>query len=623
MQDYPSLQEMQDEDALALCQHLRARLLEVVSQTGGHLASNLGIVELTVALHRVYDTKTDRLLFDVGHQCYIHKMLTGRNAQMESIRQFGGLAGFPKPVESPHDAFIAGHASAAVSTALGMALARSRLGKEYHVIALLGDGALTGGLAYEGLSTAGQSGEKMLIILNDNGMSITRNVSGVGKHLAKQRLKPQYLRLKTAYRRLMRATCLGRGFYKLTHKLKAGIKAALLPASFFEDMGFTYLGPVDGHDLPTLTRVLQQAKDCTSPVLLHVKTVKGKGYAPAEQNPDAFHGVAPFHIADGAPKMPPSGQNFSQVFGDTLCRLAEDNPKIFALTAAMSTGTGLADFAQRFPERFFDVGIAEGNAVTIAGGLAKQGMRPVFAVYSTFLQRSYDMLLHDIAIQNLPLVLGIDRAGLVGDDGETHHGLYDYAFLRTIPHMHIFAPSSYAELSSMLEASLSQDKHPVALRYPRGTEGAFQGDSSTRAEVYLRRGCDLTLVGYGMMINSLLAVAEALSAEGIEAEVVKINQIYPLEGSVLFESVRNTQRVLFAEEVVGLGCLGEHSLSRLMQAGIFPTACVLCHCGTGFVPHGKPSQLHKLCGLDVASLIKKAKELCTDGGKKTSGCSDA
>ncbi len=613
-EEFSSLHDISEQEARVLCEQLRFRLIDVVSRTGGHLASNLGVVELTVALHRVFDTAQDRLVFDVGHQCYIHKMLTGRNGVMDTIRSFGGLAGFPKPAESIHDAFIAGHASNAVSVALGMALARTRRREEHHVIALLGDGALTGGLAYEGLSNAGQSGESLLVILNDNGMSITKNVSGIAKHLARQRLKPRYFRIKKWYRRVMASTSPGRAFYQFTHRAKAGIKAALLPGSFFEDMGFQYMGPIDGHDVSSLTRVLQQAKELPGPVLLHIKTIKGKGYAPAERNPDAFHGIAPFQKETGHVLDTGSGQTFSSVFGNTLCELALTDPRLFAITAAMEPGTGLSQFAKSFANRFFDVGIAEGHAVSMAAGMAKQGLLPVFAVYSTFFQRSYDMLLHDVAIQKLPILFCVDRAGLVGDDGETHHGLFDVAFLSTIPGMTLLAPASHQELRSMIKRYVSQPIGPVAIRYPRGQEGTYRDDHSHLPELILQEGTDITLVGYGTMINTLLSVAAQLQEAGIQAEVVKLNRISPLDGSLVASSVRKTGRLLVAEETICAACVGERLAAQLLQQGITLRTLLLCNCGNAFVTHGTTAQLHRLCGLDADSLVKQVKEVFLHGG---------
>lgn len=605
--EYSSLHEISDQEAQALCERLRFRLLDVVSQTGGHLASNFGVVELTVAIHRVFDTNHDRLVFDVGHQCYIHKMLTGRNNLMETIRSFGGLAGFPKPTESNHDAFIAGHASNAVSVALGMAIARTRRQKDYCVIALLGDGALTGGLSYEGLSAAGQSGEPLIVILNDNGMSITKNVGGVASHLARQRLKPQYFRIKKWYRKVMRATAMGRAFYQVTHKLKAGIKAALLPSSMFEDMGFQYMGPVDGHDVKGLTRLLQQAKEIKGPVLIHVRTVKGKGYAPAEQNPDAFHGVAPFYKENGALLCPSKSKNFSSVFGETLCEIAQKEHSICAITAAMEPGTGLSMFAKKFTDRFFDVGIAEGHAVAMAAGMAKQGLLPVFAVYSTFFQRSYDMLVHDVAIQKLHTVFCVDRAGLVGDDGETHHGIFDVAFLNTVPGMTVLCPASNLELKSMLNVAISQLDGPIAIRYPRGSEGVYTEDFSHLASVKLKDGLDITLVTYGTMINPVIQAAKQLEEARIHAEVIKLNKITPVDVALVAESVQKTGRMLVAEDVISMGCVGERILAQLMQRGISLRDTILCNCGDTFVTHGTIPQLQKLCGLDANSIVQRVK----------------
>ncbi|MDE6899285.1 MAG: 1-deoxy-D-xylulose-5-phosphate synthase [Lawsonibacter sp.] len=594
---------------------MRQELVENVSKTGGHLASNLGAVELTVAIHRVFDTSVDRLVFDVGHQCYPHKMLTGRREKMSTLRQYGGIAGFPKPSESVHDAFIAGHASNSVAVALGMARARTMLEEDYKVIALIGDGALTGGLSYEGLSNAGECGQQILVILNDNGMSITPNVGGIADHLAKQRLKPQYLTFKKHYRRIMNANALGRAVYRVTHRIKQALKQTLLPCSMFEDMGFHYLGPVDGHNLPLLTKILRYAKELDEPVLLHVKTVKGKGYTPAEENPDSFHGVAPFDPATGKAKRE-AGENFSAVFGRTLTRLAGQDRRVCAVTAAMTGGTGLERFAQTFPDRFFDVGIAEGAAVSMAAGMAKQGALPVFAVYSTFLQRSYDMLLHDVAIDNLHVVLGVDRAGLVGDDGETHHGLFDVAYLDTVPNMTVLAPASFAELEVMLNRALFHLNGPVAVRYPRGGEGAYLGSGGEEPAVILRQGSDITLVSYGTEINDVLEAAQLLEAQGVQAEVVKINQLTPLDSELVERSVRKTGVLLAAEEQCAQGCIGQRLAARLELSGILGKT-VLVNCGKGFVPHGAASMLKRDLSLDGMGICKKALEVLGRGQTET------
>ena len=603
----PILSRLTDQEGEDLCAQLRRELVADVSQTGGHLASNLGAVELTVAIHRVFDTAVDRLVFDVGHQCYTHKLLTGRREAMSTLRQYGGIAGFPKPSESIHDAFIAGHASNSVAVALGMARARTILGEDYKVIALIGDGALTGGLVYEGLSNAGECGQQLLVILNDNGMSITPNVGGVAEHLAKQRLKPQYLTFKKHYRRIMNATAPGRAMYKITHQVKQALKQSMLPCSMFETMGFRYLGPVDGHNLSFLTKILRYAKELDEPVLLHIKTVKGKGFLPAEENPDAFHGVAPFDPLTGKIKRAP-GESFSAVFGRTLARLADQDQRICAITAAMTGGTGLEKFSQRFPDRFFDVGIAEGCAASMAAGMAKQGAIPVFAVYSTFLQRAYDMLLHDAAIDNLHVVLGVDRAGLVGDDGETHHGVFDVAYLDSIPNMTVLAPASFLELEVMLEWALFDIKGPVAVRYPRGGEGRYLGTGERDAASILRWGKDITLVSYGTEINEVLEAAALLEERGVQAEIVKLNQLTPLVPDLVALSVRKTGVLLVAEEQAARGSVGQRLAACLELAGL-PAKMALLNCGEGFTPHGTSGLLKQDLFLDGAGLTKKALEV--------------
>ena len=611
----PILAHVTDQEAAALCAQLRRELVENVAQTGGHLASNLGAVELTVAIHRVFDTSSDRLVFDVGHQCYIHKMLTGRRELMPTLRQFGGIAGFPKPAESSHDAFIAGHASNSVAVALGMAQARAVLGEDYKVLALIGDGALTGGLAYEGLSNAGECGHEALGILNDNGMSITPNVGAVADYLAKQRLRPQYLTFKKHYRRIMNATALGRGIYRVTHQVKQALKQSLLPCSMFENMGFRYLGPVDGHNLPLLTKILQYARELDEPVLLHVKTVKGKGFLPAEENPDAFHGVSPFDPITGRLKKS-GGRNFSSCFGDAMVRFAQRDRRVCAITAAMMSGTGLEGFAQQFPDRFFDVGIAEGCAVSMAAGMAKQGVVPVFAVYSTFLQRAYDMLIHDVAIEGLHVVLGVDRAGLVGEDGETHHGVFDLAYLSSVPNMTVLAPASFAELEEMLERALFQFSGPVAVRYPRGGEGTYTGSCGPETAAVLRQGGEITLVSYGIEINQVLEAAALLEGQDVQAEVIKLSQLTPMEPEVVLRSVQKTGVLLVAEDCTAQGCVGSRLAAYLEQARI-PARVVLLNCGDGFVRHGATAILNQKLCLDGAGIAQRALEVLNRGEAAT------
>ena len=596
-----------------LCQELRSFLIESVSQTGGHLAANLGAVELTVAIHRVFDTASDRLVFDVGHQCYVHKALTGRQELFATLRQFGGLSGFPKPYESGHDAFIAGHASNSVSVALGMARARTLQKKDYSVLALIGDGALTGGLAYEGLNDAGASHEPLIVILNDNGMSINPNVGAMPVHLARLRSKPAYYHFKKWYRGLFGKHPEQNCIYRFNHKIKSSLKKTLWPGStLFEDMGFTYLGPIDGHDLPRLCDVLQWAKELNSPVVVHVNTVKGKGYPFAEQNPSKFHGVSPFDPETGLVKKP-SGESFSSVFGKALADCAARDSRVCAVTAAMADGTGLSGFAKEFPERFFDVAIAEGHGVSMSAGLASQGMIPVFAVYSTFLQRGYDELIHDVSLEHLHVVLAVDRAGLVGADGETHHGCFDVLFLSEIPGFTVLCPASFAELRSMLRQAVFELDGPVAVRYPRGGEGVFQADTSDKPIVSLRQGSDVTLASYGILVNHLLEAAELLAADGIQAEVVKLNRVSPLEHDVVCDALGNRKRLLVLEDSFGAGCVGQRLAAILAEHGMAPEKLILKNLGKTYAPEGSVSQLEYSRGLDAAGVAAAVREAMNDG----------
>ena len=450
--DLVSLNEKQREQ---LCCEIRDFLIDKVSKTGGHLASNLGVVELTVAIETVFDTAYDRLVFDVGHQSYIHKLLTGRQTDFDCLRQFGGMAGFPKPNESIHDAFVAGHASSSVSIALGMARARTLSKQDYQVVALIGDGAATGGMAYEGLADAAVSNEPMVVILNDNAMSIDHNVGGMALHLSKLRSKERYLGMKQKYRNFTSKIPGGNFVFRITRAMKDRLRRMLIPTTIFENMGFTYFGPVDGHDTEELITLLRLAKNMNRPVLIHVMTQKGRGYLPAQENPSKFHGIGKFDPATGE-SLSSKTQTFSDAFGKTMLTLAAQDEKVCAITAAMPGGTGLLEFKKQYPKRLFDVGIAEEHAVSMAGGLAKQGMKPVVAIYSTFLQRSYDMILQDVGMQRLNVVFAVDRAGLVGEDGETHHGIYDIGFLHQVPDMKVLCPASCEELQDMLQWAVTQ-----------------------------------------------------------------------------------------------------------------------------------------------------------------------
>ena len=602
------VKQLNDREAQQLCNELRAFLVEKVSKTGGHLASNLGIVELTVGIHRVFDTSRDRLVFDVGHQCYVHKALTGRKALFDTLRQLGGLSGFPKPYESQHDAFIAGHASNSVSVALGMAKARTLQEQDYSVLALIGDGAMTGGLSFEGLNNAGASGEPLIVILNDNGMSINPNVGAVSRYLQNLRNRPGYYEFKKQYREALGGSTVGRKFYNVSHDIKTALKKSILPgSSMFEDMGFTYMGPINGHDIISVTEALKHAKEQRCPVLLHVHTVKGMGYHFAEENPGKFHGIGAFDPKTGE-LLKKSGDSFSTVFGQELTALAEKDKRICAVTAAMVDGTGLTPFVHRFPRRFTDVGIAEEHAVSMTSGMAKQGLLPVFAVYSSFLQRGYDQLIHDVSLSKTHVVFGVDRAGLVGADGETHHGIFDVSYLSMIPGMTVLCPASFAELRQMLRRSLYEYNTPVAIRYPRGGEGLYTDCCGTEALTELRPGKDGTILTYGVLINHALSCAELLHQRGIEVQVLKLNQIAPLYGNELFSTLGEMNCLLIAEDSIHAGCVGQQIAASLAQAEKVPKKLILRNLGSTIPPQGSVSELYRTFGLDAENLARVLEE---------------
>lgn len=592
-----AIKTMSKENLDELCAEIREFLLEHVSKTGGHLASNLGVVELTVALHRCFDSAEDRLIFDVGHQCYTHKLLTGRREGFDALRQFGGMSGFLKPEESPHDACITGHASGSVSVALGMAHARTLQHKNYSVVAIIGDGALTGGMAYEALNSAGGSREPLIVVLNDNNMSIDKNVGAMSRHLSRLRVRPHYLQMKKDVKTALGHIPGGEGAVNLISRSKRAVKSVVLPSPMFEEMGFTYLGPVDGHDVLSMCQLFQSAKEMNKPVLIHVMTRKGKGYSYAEQKPEKYHGVSKFDVDTGLP-LKKSAPNFSAVFGAELVKLAQENPKICAVTAAMPSGTGLSSFSKRYPERFFDVGIAEEHAVAMSAGMAKQGMRPVCALYSTFLQRSYDQLIHDVAIDHIPLVLAIDRAGIVGEDGATHNGVFDVGFLRQIPGMTLLAPASFAELRSMLRRAVAHLSGPIALRYPRGGEGAYTDDRSEGTDACLREGTDVVLVSYGIMINQTLEAANILEKNGVFSAVVKLNDLTANFSAELLQRIADCGRVAVVEDVVHAGSIGQALAETLAQSGIATHWIRLCNTGDTFAPQGAVSQIYEYYHLD-------------------------
>ena len=588
----------------ALCGEIRSFLIENISKTGGHLASNLGAVELTVALHRVYDSAKDRIVFDVGHQSYVHKILTGRREAFSTLRQYGGISGFPKPCEAVDDAFVAGHASNSVSVALGMARARTLQGQAYSVAAVIGDGAMTGGLAYEGLTNAAASGEPMVVILNDNNMSIDPNVGGTASLLQKMRVRPGYFEFKRFYRE---AFSHAPGLYHFNHNVKEWVKSRVLPDNMLSALGMEYMGPVDGHDIRQLECVLRWAKEMQKPVLVHVLTKKGKGCSYAEEHPELYHGVGPFDPETG--EIQKSGSCFSEAFGENLCAMAERDKKIVAITAAMASGTGLDQFARRFPGRFVDAGIAEGHAVAFAAGMAKQGMTPVFAVYSSFLQRGFDMLIHDVSLQGLHVVFGVDRAGIVGSDGETHHGIFDLSYLGTVPGMQILCPASFAELREQMEMAVSEMQGPVALRYPRGGEGEYRL-ASREEEQIIREGSDVTIVCCGIMVNEALEAARILEGRGISAEIVKINLIARKDYPMTMASLQKTGRLVAAEEVCAAGCLGSSLLSQAAERRIPFQGARLLNLGKGIVAHGDRKLLMRDAGIDAESIASAAAELC-------------
>lgn len=592
-----------------LCDELRQFLIDNVSKTGGHLSSNLGVVELTVAIHRVYDTARDRLVFDVGHQSYVHKVLTGRKDRFDTLRQLGGVSGFPKPCESDNDAFIAGHASNSISVALGMARVRTMKNDDYDVVALIGDGALTGGLSFEGLCDAGPSGEPLVVILNDNGMSINRNVGGISKLLSEMRVKPSYINFKRSYRRVVGRV---KPLYIFTHKIKEWLKGILLHSNIFDEMGLYYIGPVDGHDIHNVETVLRWAREMRRPVLVHVITQKGKGYLPAETYPDRYHGVCPFDPEIG--DISEEQESFSSVFGEALSEMAANDDRIVAVTAAMGDATGLADFSRKFPDRFFDVGIAEGHAVSMCAGMAKQGAVPVFAVYSSFLQRGYDMLIHDAAILKQHVVFGVDRAGLVGQDGETHQGVFDVAYLASVPHMAVFCPSSFAEVRDMLQLAIRRVSCPVVIRYPKGPEGEFTGSAAPEPTVKMIGGRDVTLVGYGTMINEIIGAARLLRKQGVSAEIIKLNLINPLDTAPIFESIVRTRKLVVPEEACDNGCVGRRLLAAAAEKGYAPEKTAIINLGDGIVVHGSVAELRKMYSLDADGICKKTLELMHPSG---------
>ena len=569
------------EEMHQLAGEIRQLMLEVVSKNGGHLAPNLGVVELTIALHRVFDSPKDKLIFDVGHQAYIHKILTGRKAEFPTLRQYKGLSGFPKRQESEHDAFGVGHSSTSISAADGIAAARDLNGEDYHVVAVIGDGAMTGGMSFEALNHVGDTKRRLIIILNDNEMSISKNVGAMSRYLYQLRTGETYNRLKHNIEGWLSGLEHGGGVLEAIDRVKTGVKYLVMPESMFEHLGIKYFGPVDGHDLEALLPMLTAAKKEEGPVLIHVVTKKGKGYAPAEERPNEFHGTGPFDVATGKkivkPGAPPA---YTDIFGKTLVELAEKDEKIVAITAAMPDGTGVSAFAQRFPKRFFDVGIAEQHAVTFAAGLATQGIKPVAAIYSTFMQRAYDQVLHDVCMQKLPVKLCMDRGGLVGDDGYTHHGVFDYAYLLPMPNMVIMAPKDENELRHMLLTAMEYDQGPISLRYPRGSGVGADCSEPLHAVPIgkaekLRAGTDISIWAIGSMVSEAEKTADLLKEKGISAGVVNMRFAKPLDEEMLLADARATHAVVTMEEGAVIGGVGEAVMETLNRHALLKETAVL------------------------------------------------
>lgn len=597
------LKKLNTDELNELCEDIRKVLINTVSQTGGHLASNLGVVELTVALHKVFNSPNDQIVFDVGHQCYTHKILTGRKDKFDTLRTEGGISGFTRPVESKHDIFSSGHSSTSISAAVGLARAKQIKGEKGKVIAVIGDGALTGGLAYEALNNSGNDNSNLIVILNDNNMSISQNVGSMAKNLTTIRTSKKYVTFKSKIQRgLARIPKIGTNINRFFTLVNTKIRKIIYKSTFFEDLGFRYYGPIDGHNMDDLIDVLSAAKAHNHSVLIHINTVKGKGYSPAEKNPTQFHGIGKFDINTGEPLS--KGKNFSSVFGETMCKFAENDSRICCVTAAMAEGTGLCDFAKKFPKRFFDVGIAEQHAVTFSSGLAKNGMVPVFAVYSTFLQRSYDQLVHDVAMQDLKVIFGIDRAGFVGEDGESHQGIFDTSFLNSIIGLTAFAPSYYDELESMFYEAIYKVKGAVAIRYPRGCEGVKPEGYEYNHESFSVFG-DVNytncIVTYGRLFSECYQAYEQLD----DTFVIKLNMIKPIDKAVL-TYLQNCKKIYFYEESIRAGSVGECFGSMLIENGLnadFRHIAV----DNEFVKQASVSSQMKAYHMDTQSVIEEVK----------------
>lgn len=604
------------EEKQQLAKEIREEVIKNVSKTGGHLASNLGVVELTIAIHNIFNTPEDKVIWDVGHQAYIHKILTGRRDDFSTLRQLNGLSGFPKISESEYDVFNTGHSSTSVSAALGMARARDIKKDKYKVIAVIGDGAMTGGMALEAINDAGASNTDLIVILNDNEMSIEKNTGGLSLALSKMRTRRFYTnsnkRIKNVVSKIPKV---GNSIIKFVRKVKYSIKQLVLPNMMFEDIGFKYLGPVDGNDIEKIEEMLKKAKDLTGPVLIHCKTIKGKGYKFAEENPDKFHSASSFDIETGK-SLTQKHIDYSGVFGEKLVDLAKENKKVVAITAAMTSGTGLTKFKETYPDRFFDVEIAEQHALTMAAGMARAGLTPVVAMYSSFLQRAYDQVIHDICMQNLHVVICVDRAGIVGADGETHQGLLDMAFLRLVPNITIMAPKDFNELKDMLDIAINKMNTPVAIRYPRGKEGNLQIEQYSNEQIkrlenkkaeILKRGNDLTIVSIGKMVETAVGVSNLLMKNNIDCEVINASFLKPLDVKTIKDSITKTKRVITIEDGTIKGGLYTEILELISNENLETDVLKGFAYEDKFIQHGTQSQLEKINKLDVNSIAEDIK----------------
>ena len=603
------LKKLNIEEKEQLAKEIRVYILNVVSENGGHLASNLGVVELTIALHSVFNVPTDKIVWDVGHQTYVHKILTGRREGLKTIRKLDGLAGFPKTNESDCDCFNTGHSSTSISAALGMARARDLEGKNNSVIAVIGDGALTGGMALEALNDVGYSNTKMTVILNDNEMSISKNVGGLNMFLSKLRTKKLYAKSSLSAKKvILKIPVVGKPFVKIVQRVKRSIKQLIIPKMFFEDIGFTYLGPVDGHNIEQLQNIMKLSKQVEAPVLIHVLTKKGKGYKIAEENPDKFHATSPFDIETGKPKKEKK-PDYSKVFGEKIVEMAKKDSRIVAITASMKDGTGLTKFQKEFPNRFFDIGIAEQHALGMAAGMAKEGMIPIVPIYSSFYQRAYDQVIHDIALQNLPVIMCVDRAGVVGADGETHQGTLDMAFFRIVPNLTIMAPKDFKELEDMLEFAVKLNK-PVVIRYPRGGEEKTKLEKHEelklgKAEI-LKEGKDITIVAIGKRVAKAMEMAEKLKQNEIDAEVINARFLKPLDKETIKTSIEKTKNVITMEDGTEINGLGTAVEELIVEENLQNIKFKKYAWPDEFIRHGSVEELEKIyCDFDSILEIKK------------------